>query len=229
MIATQHYQAKPPNWLPALLVVSALHGAAWWAYTQYQEVTSPPQPLAEVMVKLLPPPEQPRVAPPPPPPPAPAKVQPRSVAQPVAAPPAPLLSSQAADAPVMVSGPDNDAPRQVAVPIAPAAVAAPPAPKAPVEAPLEPPRYNAAYLNNPSPPYPLVARRRGIEGTVLLRAEISTEGEALRVEVKKSSGTEALDQAALEAVRKWRFVPAKRGNRAVVEWVEVPVSFKLDN
>ncbi|MBS4097139.1 MAG: energy transducer TonB, partial [Sulfuricella sp.] len=120
-------------------------------------------------------------------------------------------------------------PRPVAAPVAPTApaVPAPPAPKA--EPALELPRYNAAYLNNPPPAYPLAARRRGIEGTVLVRAEISAEGECLRVELKKSSGTEMLDQTALEAVKKWRFVPAKRGSQAVTAWVEVPLTFKLDN
>jgi protein TonB len=97
------------------------------------------------------------------------------------------------------------------------------------EPPLEPPRYNAAYLSNPPPTYPLSARRRGIEGTVLVRAEVAAGGECLRAELKKSSGAEVLDQAALEAVKKWRFVPAKRGTQAVVAWVEVPITFKLEN
>ncbi|MGE5028285.1 MAG: energy transducer TonB, partial [Betaproteobacteria bacterium] len=113
--------------------------------------------------------------------------------------------------------------------------AAPPSPPAPApvqpvaEPAIEPPRYNAAYLSNPPPAYPLAARRRSIEGTVLVRAEISTGGECLRAELKKTSGAAMLDQAALEAVKKWRFVPAKRGSQAVVAWVEVPIAFKLEN
>ena len=117
----------------------------------------------------------------------------------------------------------QQAPVQVAPP-------SPPAPAQPVaEPPLESPRYNAAYLSNPPPSYPLSARRRGIEGTVLVRAEVAAGGECLRAELKKSSGAEVLDQAALEAVRKWHFVPAKRGSQAVVAWVEVPITFKLEN
>jgi protein TonB len=115
---------------------------------------------------------------------------------------------------------------------APVAVAppSPPVPLQPAAEPaLEPPRYNAAYLSNPPPAYPLAARRRGIEGTVLVRAEISAGGECQRAELKKTSGHEMLDNAALEAVKKWRFVPAKRGSQAVVAWVEVPITFKLEN
>jgi periplasmic protein TonB len=94
---------------------------------------------------------------------------------------------------------------------------------------MEPPRYNAAYLNNPPPAYPLSARRRRIEGTATVRAEISAEGECLRAELKTSSGAPILDEAALEAVKKWRFTPAKRAGLAVVAWVEAPITFKLEN
>lgn len=79
------------------------------------------------------------------------------------------------------------------------------------------------------PTYPPALRRRGIEGTVTVRAEISSGGECLRAELKKSSGSDMLDEAALEAVKKWRFIPAKRGGLAVDAWVEVPITFKLRN
>ena len=117
--------------------------------------------------------------------------------------------------------------------MAPAPAPAPPAPEAPVrnipEPVLEAPRFNAAYLNNPPPVYPLSARRRGIEGRVLVRAEVQADGSCSRVELKTTSGSDLLDQAALEAVKKWRFVPARKGNQAVTAWVEVPISFKLEN
>jgi protein TonB len=131
------------------------------------------------------------------------------------------------------------------MPIAPAAmpaaepspallVEAPPAPEpaaAPEPAPppaVEVPRYNAAYLNNPPPAYPAAARRRAQEGRVLVRAEVLADGRCSRVELKQGSGHELLDQAALEAVRKWRFVPARQGEQAVTAWVDVPIAFKLN-
>lgn len=110
-----------------------------------------------------------------------------------------------------------------------------PAPAAPeITAPTpEPsstaPIFNAAYLQNPQPSYPLSARRRGIEGKVLLRAEVRPDGVSNHVEVKKSSGWEMLDQAALQAVQNWRFVPARQGTQAVTAWVEIPIAFQLEN
>lgn len=96
-------------------------------------------------------------------------------------------------------------------------------------APITAPRFNAAYLHNPTPVYPAAARRAGYEGTVVIRARIQVDGNADRVEIRKSSGYGVLDQAALEAVRKWRFIPAGRGNEAVVEWVDIPLKFKLED
>jgi protein TonB len=94
---------------------------------------------------------------------------------------------------------------------------------------VEAPRFNAAYLNNPPPAYPLAARRRGMEGRVMVRAEVQQDGRCAQVELKQGSGHELLDRAALEAVGKWRFVPARQGGQAVTAWVEVPITFKLNN
>lgn len=117
---------------------------------------------------------------------------------------------------------------------APATLAAPEraaSPKAgPVEnEPVTAPQFNAAYLRNPTPPYPAAARRFGHEGTVVIRARIQADGSADRIEVKQSSGHDILDRAAVEAVRKWRFIPARRDNEAVTEWVDIPWKFKLED
>lgn len=91
------------------------------------------------------------------------------------------------------------------------------------------PIYSAAYLNNNPPAYPAAARRRGIEGTVVIRAEIHDNGRCHHVAIRKSSGHPLLDKAALDAVRDWRFVPARRGSRIVTAWVDVPITFRLNN
>lgn len=219
------------NWLPAVILVVALHFAAWWGLTHFRDDIERPRPLEEINVALLapPPPEPPRIEPPPPPR---VPVPPQAKAPPPLQPPPqpvvqPMLSTTAADAPLMAAPPATEAPRPSAAPGPSAApqVVSRPAP----EAPLEPPGFHANYLNNPPPAYPFAARRRGIEGNVLVRAEISTEGKCLRVELVKSSGADMLDQAALEAVKAWRFVPARRGAQAVVAWVDVPLAFKLEN
>jgi protein TonB len=106
-----------------------------------------------------------------------------------------------------------------------------PAPSAPptvaARAAVSPPDYRAAYLNNPAPPYPRAARRSGDQGTVTLRVRVSTEGAPAQVELDRSSGSNILDAAALEAVKRWRFAPARRGSEPIEAWVIVPVVFRL--
>ncbi len=91
-----------------------------------------------------------------------------------------------------------------------------------------PPRFDAAYLQNPEPGYPLVSKRLGEEGKVLLRVLVNPEGLAEQVEVRQSSGHPRLDQAAIGTVRRWRFTPARRGGDRLAAWVLVPLSFQLD-
>lgn len=87
---------------------------------------------------------------------------------------------------------------------------------------------NAAYLNNPKPEYPMTARQRHWQGTVLLRVYVGADGKALQVNIQRSSGHELLDESALDVVREWRFVPAKRGDTAEPCLVTVPITFELD-
>lgn len=91
-----------------------------------------------------------------------------------------------------------------------------------------PPRVSAAYLSNPRPRYPEAARRAGEQGTVMLRVLVTREGAAARVQVERSSGSAHLDHAALEAVRAWRFTPARQGGERIESWMLVPVVFRLE-
>lgn len=90
------------------------------------------------------------------------------------------------------------------------------------------PRFNTDYLNNPPPVYPMIARRMGEEGRVMLRVLVGPDGTPAEVSIDRSSGFPRLDQAALAAVRRWRFVPARRGDTPVVAPVLVPISFTLE-
>ena len=83
------------------------------------------------------------------------------------------------------------------------------------------------YLRNPAPIYPLLSRQRGEEGTVLLKTEVLPTGRTGQLTILSSSGFLLLDEAASEAVRKWQFKPAKRGNNPVTVWVEIPITFQL--
>jgi len=77
------------------------------------------------------------------------------------------------------------------------------------------------------PTYPAQSRRVGEEGTVKLRILVDTAGRPKQVQVLASSGFSRLDQAAQEAVRRWRFVAATDGSHAIDAWTQVAVTFRL--
>lgn len=79
------------------------------------------------------------------------------------------------------------------------------------------------------PLYPRVARESGWVGTVIVRTLIAADGAPSQVEVRKSSGHEALDLAAQEAIKNWKFHPAKDGNIPIAKWVDIPVKFDLNS
>lgn len=209
----------------AALIV-ALHALALAALWQLEPVRSAIT-AAPLLVSLIKP-EPPKVAEPPkpiPPKPQPVKREPPQ-REPVRVTPAP--------APILAAAPQAPAPQSVAVPPvaadpepAPApAVPAPPAPPPPPP-PMTPPRFNADYLNNPAPAYPPLARRMGEEGRVVLRVQVNERGLPADVQLRTSSGSPRLDAAAIETVRQWKFVPARRGDTPVDAWVLVPISFSL--
>jgi protein TonB len=90
---------------------------------------------------------------------------------------------------------------------------------------VTPPRYDAAYLQNPPPAYPLVAERFGYTGKVLVRVLVTPQGNPASVTIEQSSGITSLDNAALRAIRGWKFIPARDGNRPIQAEVLVPVDF----
>lgn len=92
---------------------------------------------------------------------------------------------------------------------------------------IVPPNFNANYLQNPQPKYPLSSRKLGEEGVVVLRVFVEIDGVAKKVEIKTSSGFVRLDKSAMDAVREWKFVPAKKGEEHISTWVNVPIVFKM--
>jgi periplasmic protein TonB len=77
------------------------------------------------------------------------------------------------------------------------------------------------------PTYPSTARRLGIQGTALLRVFVLDDGRVGEIQVQKSAGYPDLDRAAADAVKRWRFDPARKGNENVSTWVLLPVEFRL--
>lgn len=151
--------------------------------------------------------------------------------KPQAQPPRPILRTTPETRPEPSPTPSALVAAPAPVPPPPSAVAAEtkPAPQADAAATVTPPRFDAAYLNNPRPAYPPLARRMGEEGRTVLRVLVSAEGAAENVELRQSAGSPRLDEAAIEAVKRWRFVPARQGERTIAAWVLVPLVFKLEN
>lgn len=203
-----------------LAVVVALHVALLAALLLHTPVRQTLAKAAPVMVHLV------ALDPPPavvPPKPIPAKPTPRvAPPRPLDLPPAPVIAPQApapALAPIVPAIVTPAIVRNEAPVVTPAPAAAAPETIAP--------RYDAAYLDNPAPAYPPLARRAGEQGKVLLRVHVTADGLADDVQVRETSGFPRLDAAAQDAVRRWRFVPARQGERQVAAWVIVPVTFSL--
>lgn len=89
------------------------------------------------------------------------------------------------------------------------------------------PVFEANYLNNPAPFYPAVAKRKGVQGKVLLSVLVKTDGTPASVSISRSSGSSDLDEAALDAVKQWKFIPARSKGQFVEASVVVPVEFKI--
>mgnify|MGYP003700856411 CR=1 FL=1 len=89
------------------------------------------------------------------------------------------------------------------------------------------PAVAGGALANPPPEYPFLARRRGLEGVVLLRISVSAEGRATAVAVRRSSGHAILDEAAAAAVGGWRFRPATVDGKPAAGVLEAPIAFRL--
>jgi protein TonB len=83
------------------------------------------------------------------------------------------------------------------------------------------------YRSNPPPKYPVVARRRGFQGNVVLEVLVGPVGNVIELHVLSSSGYPILDRAAKSSVKNWTFEPGMRGQEKVEMWVRVPIRFEL--
>ena len=212
---------------PALLVSLVAHAAAGVLLAQnWRHATVEPDHALTVKLEIVPP----VIVENPPPqikPPVPIPQKKRVVVsqvQPRAPTPAVIAVERVDPAPPAFSVPVAETPP------APAVVArSPVAVAAPRGDAVEPPHFDVAYLNNPRPAYPPIARKMGIEGVVLLRVDVSAKGTPEKVVVAQTSGASLLDEAAIKAVQGWTFVPARRGDAPIPHPVEVPIRFQLRN
>jgi len=222
--------------LSTLLFVCLFHAAlilAVWSHPPAAKLASLSVPTVQGVLIAMPEPavapatpvvETPPPPPPPPPPPkkteAPKKPIPKPVEQPKPQPVKPKVTE-----PEKVAAPEKAITPTATVP-APAPASAPQMPE-PQEEPVQEPRVDASRMRSLSPKYPRLSRRLREQGTVLLEMLVLPDGSVTELRVKTSSGFERLDQAALDAVKSWRFLPARRGGEAIAYRYVQPIEFSL--
>jgi periplasmic protein TonB len=229
----------------AVVLAAGLHGAAFWATGPR---TRPILPMArsqavtlnlvsvQAPAKIAQGPAPEKVQPPPKPKPEPMHNPTLKPKRPPKAAPRPRMRPRPAPRPPAIDP----------LPAPPVAMEAPPA-GPPAEEPMEETETSASadagpvsrrehaavqasvplYDLNPPPVYPRMARRRNYQGTVLLDVRVSAKGTVAEVRLARSSGHGILDRSAMNSVRHWRFEPARRGDRPIETWVQVPVRFEL--
>ena len=189
-----------------IVLVALAHILLVWSWVSLPSLPKPAHHEMSVSVVL-------------PSPPQPAPVEQKPEPKPVAK-PKPAEPQRVQPAPQAVPGvPAETPPPAVNTPAQPAT--------APPGLPDREPDYQAAYLNNPAPAYPMVARRMGWQGRVVLNVEVLASGLPGQVMLHRSSGHNVLDNAAMQAVRGWRFAAARQGGQVVTKWFLVPIPFIL--
>jgi protein TonB len=212
--------------VPLLAAVVLLHAGFLYLLQigSLQRMSKPEEPVREMVVEMI--------APEPPQPPQPAKQEPPPPPEPPK--PAPPKPKSKPIVPRVVPTPEQKEPAPIQPapvqpqPPAPAAKAEPSAPPAP-PAPSRPRILNGVkIISMPQPDYPTVSRRMGETGTVVVHIFINTNGlpDASKTEILQSSGYPRLDQEALKAALRARFVPFIEGDKAIAGYVKQPFTFK---
>jgi protein TonB len=178
----------------------------------------------EIFVSLITPAPEPAPKPEAPKPPAVAPKTVPVVTKTVKRPPpvarAVTPAPQPVEMPIAAAAPSIDPP----TPAAPTAQAASPAPAIP--APLKT-VSGVEYIQAPQPEYPPIARRMREEGKVILRVLVNEQGRPGRIDIRQSSGSARLDEAARQAAARALFKPHLEDGKAVAVYALVPINFSL--
>lgn len=198
--------------LGSFALVAAIHVLGAYLLLLHAPTREAVKQATALMVTLVR--EQPKVAQRPPELPKPLPVKPeRPRIEPM---PVPLIATTTAPADISATPPASQPPAQPMRPLDPGPTKT-----------VVPPKFDADYLDNPPPVYPRLSKRLNEVGNVGLMVFVDASGAPGKIDIQTSSGYERLDQAAIEAVRRWRFVPAKQGDKPVAAWVLVPIYFSL--
>ncbi len=210
---SRYGQSKSPNWVIIALIL-AVHAVLITAIMHVRhQVQRREEPRLSV-VNLTPPAPPPPQEAPPPPPSKPQVVAPAPVIRLVA--PSPQIATTPIPQPVTISAPSVIAP-------APTVTFAAPSPPSTVQGG----DLSAQMLSGKPPRYPIESRRKHEQGTVVLALALGTDGTVEAVSIARSSGFPRLDDAARDAVRKWRWRPMIQQGRAVKVKGVVEIPFVL--
>ena len=207
--AASSYAASHGLSWPTIIAIAALHAAAIVALVKLDVIAiarpAPPPLVVNLISEPAPPPiiERPKAQPE-----TDQKIEtpivtPLQIVQTVAAPPPPIT--------VTTTPPP---PRPLPVATAPAA-------------PVTVDNLDERMIEGKPPRYPMESRRKREQGTVLLRLLIGLDGRVAQASVAESSGFDRLDQAALQAVRGWRWQPMVRDGTTVEVRGVMPIPFVL--
>jgi len=232
----------------ALLVAGAIAPSPQVIFlelTEIEQPAAPAPPPSATAPRAAPPAPRPTAAPRPTPPPHPTEAlasaghvesatdapPPLAIVPPPTQPAAPLPRGEHAPAGAAAAAPAASSAAAATRVIPDGVSSGGPSTPAPVMAAV--PREGSARrvipraLEQQRPAYPASARRARIQGTTLLAVLIADDGRVAEIVVKESAGHPDLDEAAADAVRRWRFTPARRGDDPIAMWVELPVEFRL--
>lgn len=197
--------------LASLVLVVGVHAGVLAAVVMSPSAPAPVeivQPTIQGILVMA----EPEEAPPPPEPPPPPEKKPEPKPKTKPLPKAPP-SERAVKAPEPEPPPPAEKPAEPK-PIAPA--------------PVTPPNADASELNNPAPAYPKQSRKLGEKGSVFLKILVKEDGTVGEITLVTSSGYKRLDMAAINAIRKWRFIPATQGGKAIEYWYDYEFQFGLN-
>lgn len=199
--------AKRPN-LVAIGAVGLIHVGLFAALIQLNVIPIKAVKAPPLVVTLI------AVPPAPPPAPTDQKVEPVKPIEPMVVAPTPIVQTLAPPPPPVVATPTPPPPQAVIV--------APKAQAAPATGPVSAGDLSSTMLSFKAPSYPVESRRKKEQGIVVLNLLLGADGAVSEIAVQKSSGFDRLDQAALAAVKRWRWSPTLRGGlpmmvRGIVE------------
>ncbi|HEX4327636.1 MAG TPA: energy transducer TonB [Burkholderiales bacterium] len=209
--------------LVGLIAVVALHVGVLALLLTYQPAREMLGLPKTVMVEFI--------TPPAPPAPEPPKEQPKPrevevVHKPVPVPKQVIATTSPAPSPMVVEQPPEPPKPQPPVQAAQPAPPAPPAPAAPAEPKVV---SGVEYVRKPEPVYPSMSRRLNEQGKVVLRVLINTQGKPENVQIRQSSGSPRLDEAARLAVLESLFKPYIENGVPRAAIATIPINFSLSD